>query len=32
MNYLDIGCRALLTVVFAAAATGKIRRGGAVSG
>lgn len=25
MNYLDIGCRALLTVVFAAAVTGKIR-------
>jgi hypothetical protein len=28
MTYLDIGCRALLTVVFFAAATGKIRRGG----
>ncbi|GAA0444812.1 methylamine utilization protein MauE [Actinoplanes capillaceus] len=28
MNYVDIGCRALLTVVFAAAATGKVRHGG----
>ncbi|MEV4641146.1 MauE/DoxX family redox-associated membrane protein [Actinoplanes sp. NPDC049548] len=28
MNYLDIGCRALLTAVFATAAIGKMRPGG----